>query len=132
MTKKALITGITGQDGSYLAELLLGKGYEVIGLHRRSSTVTFDRISHLTDQLTLVAADLLDEASMIRVLRDLRPDEEYNLTAQSSVRTSRRQPTLTGEETALAVTRLLDAIHRDDPSIRVYQAISRDIVGKVV
>jgi GDPmannose 4,6-dehydratase len=132
MTKKALITGITGQDGSYLAELLLSKGYEVIGIHRRSSTVTFDRISHISDRLTLVAADLLDEASMIRVLRDHRPAEVYNLAAQSFVQTSFGQPTLTGEVTALGVTRLLDAILLVDPSIRFYQASSSEMFGKVV
>ena len=132
MTKKALITGITGQDGSYLAELLLSKGYEVIGLHRRSSTVTFDRISHISDQLTLVAADLLDEASMIRVLRDHKPEEVYNLAAQSFVQTSFGQPTLTGEVTALGVTRLLDAILLVDPTIRFYQASSSEMFGKVL
>ena len=132
MTKKALITGITGQDGSYLAELLLSKGYEVIGLHRRSSTVTFERIDHMTDQLTLVAADLLDEASMIRVLRDHQPTEVYNLAAQSFVQTSWGQPTLTGEVTALGVTRLLDAILLVDPSIRFYQASSSEMFGKVL
>src|SRR5579875_1182020 len=115
--KRALIMGITGQDGSYLAELLLGKGYEVIGLHRRSSTVTFDRIDHLTDRLTLVAADLLDEASLIRALREYRPAEVYNLAAQSFVQTSFGQPILTGEVTALGVTRMLDAILLVDPAI---------------
>ena len=132
MAKKALITGITGQDGSYLAELLLDKGYEVIGLHRRSSTVTFERITHLTDRITLVPADLLDEASMIRVLRDHRPTEVYNLAAQSFVQTSFAQPLLTGEVTALGVTRLLDAILLVDPSIRFYQASSSEMFGKVV
>ncbi len=132
MNKRALITGITGQDGSYLAELLLSKGYEVIGIHRRSSTVTFDRISHLTDRITLVAADLLDEASMIRVLRDHQPSEVYNLAAQSFVQTSFGQPTLTGEVTALGVTRLLDAILLVDPSIRFYQASSSEMFGKVL
>jgi GDPmannose 4,6-dehydratase len=132
MSKKALITGITGQDGSYLAELLLGQGYEVIGLHRRSSTVTFDRISHLTDRLTLIAADLLDEGSMIRVLRNHQPQEVYNLAAQSFVQTSFAQPTLTGEVTALGVTRLLDAILLVDPSIRFYQASSSEMFGKVL
>jgi GDPmannose 4,6-dehydratase len=132
MAKKALITGITGQDGSYLAELLLSKGYEVIGLHRRSSTVTFERISHLTDRLTMVAADLLDEASMIRALRDHRPTEVYNLAAQSFVQTSFGQPILTGEVTALGVTRLLDAILLVDPSIRFYQASSSEMFGKVL
>jgi GDPmannose 4,6-dehydratase len=128
----ALITGITGQDGSYLAELLLEKGYQVIGLHRRTSTVTFERISHLTDRLVLVPADLLDEASMIRVIRDHRPTEVYNLAAQSFVQTSFAQPVLTGEVTALGVTRLLDAILLTDPSIRFYQASSSEMFGKVV
>ena len=132
MAKKALITGITGQDGSYLAELLLDKGYEVVGLHRRSSTVTFERISHLTDRLTLVPADLLDEASLIRVLRDHRPTEVYNLAAQSFVQTSFAQPLLTGEVTALGVTRMLDAILLVDPAIRFYQASSSEMFGKVV
>jgi GDPmannose 4,6-dehydratase len=130
--KTALITGITGQDGSYLAELLLDKGYQVVGLHRRSSTVTFERISHLTDRLILVPADLLDEASMIRVIRDHRPTEVYNLAAQSFVQTSFAQPVLTGEVTALGVTRLLDAILLTDPSIRFYQASSSEMFGKVV
>jgi GDPmannose 4,6-dehydratase len=128
----ALITGITGQDGSYLAELLVDKGYEVIGLHRRSSTVTFERISHLTDKITLVPADLLDEASMIRVLRQYKPTEVYNLAAQSFVQTSFAQPILTGEVTALGVTRLLDAILLTDPSIRFYQASSSEMFGKVM
>jgi GDPmannose 4,6-dehydratase len=128
----ALITGITGQDGSYLAEFLLEKGYNVVGLHRRTSTVTFERISHLTDQLTLVAADLLDEASMIRVLRDHRPSEVYNLAAQSFVQTSFAQPILTGEVTALGVTRLLDSILLVDPGVRFYQASSSEMFGKVV
>ena len=128
----ALITGITGQDGSYLAELLLDKGYDVVGLHRRSSTVTFERIAHLTDRITLVPADLLDEASMIRVLRDYRPAEVYNLAAQSFVQTSFAQPLLTGEVTALGVTRLLDSILLVDPSVRFYQASSSEMFGKVV
>jgi GDPmannose 4,6-dehydratase len=128
----ALITGITGQDGSYLAELLLEKGYQVVGLHRRTSTVTFERISHLTDRLVLVPADLLDEASMIRVIRDHRPTEVYNLAAQSFVQTSFAQPVLTGEVTALGVTRLLDAILLTDPSIRFYQASSSEMFGKVL
>jgi GDPmannose 4,6-dehydratase len=132
MAKKALITGITGQDGSYLAELLLEKGYEVIGLHRRSSTVTFERISHLTDRLTLVPADLLDESSLIRVLKDHRPSEVYNLAAQSFVQTSFAQPILTGEVTAIGVTRLLEAILMVDPSIRYYQASSSEMFGKVL
>jgi GDPmannose 4,6-dehydratase len=132
MARKALITGITGQDGSYLAEFLLERGYEVIGLHRRTSTVTFERIMHLVDRLTLVPADLMDEASMIRVLRDHRPTEVYNLAAQSFVQTSFGQPILTGEVTALGVTRLLDAILLVDPSIRFYQASSSEMFGKVV
>lgn len=132
MASKALITGITGQDGSYLAELLLDKGYEVIGLHRRSSTVTFERISHLTDHLALVPADLLDESSLIRVLKDHRPNEVYNLAAQSFVQTSFAQPILTGEVTAIGVTRLLEAILMVDPSIRYYQASSSEMFGKVL
>ena len=128
----ALITGITGQDGSYLAELLIDKGYDVVGLHRRSSTVTFERIAHLTDKIALVPADLLDEASMIRVLREYQPTEVYNLAAQSFVQTSFAQPVLTGEVTALGVTRLLDAILLTDPSIRFYQASSSEMFGKVV
>jgi GDPmannose 4,6-dehydratase len=132
MTRTALITGITGQDGSYLAELLLDQGYEVVGLHRRTSTVTFERITHLIDRLTLVPADLQDEVSLIRVLRDHRPQEVYNLAAQSFVQTSFGQPLLTGEVTALGVTRILDAILVTDPSIRFYQASSSEMFGKVV
>jgi GDPmannose 4,6-dehydratase len=128
----ALITGITGQDGSYLAELLLSMGYDVVGVHRRSSTVPFERIAHLVDKITLVAADLLDESSLIRVLRDHRPSEVYNLAAQSFVMTSFAQPVLTGEVTALGVIRLLDAILMIDPSIRFYQASSSEMFGKVV
>ena len=128
----ALITGITGQDGSYLAELLLTKGYDVVGMHRRSSTVTFERIEHLVDRVTMVAADLLDESSLIRVLKDHRPSEVYNLAAQSFVQTSWSQPVLTGEVTGLGVTRLLDAILMIDPSIRFYQASSSEMFGKVV
>ncbi|MEJ5254699.1 MAG: GDP-mannose 4,6-dehydratase [Acidimicrobiales bacterium] len=132
MARRALITGITGQDGSYLAELLLSKGYEVIGMVRRSSTVTFERISHIQDQLTLVPGDLLDEASLIETLRAHRPHEVYNLAAQSFVQTSFSQPVLTGETTALGVTRLLDAIRLVDPEIRFYQASSSEMFGKVV
>jgi GDPmannose 4,6-dehydratase len=132
MTRRALITGITGQDGSYLAELLLAKGYDVIGMVRRSSTVTFERIAHIQDDLTLVPGDLLDEASLIEVLRMHRPDEVYNLAAQSFVQTSFGQPVLTGEITALGVTRLLDAIRIVDPDIRFYQASSSEMFGKVV
>ena len=131
MSKRALITGITGQDGSYLAELLLENGYEVIGMVRRSSTVTFERIAHIQNRLELVAGDLLDEVSLIGVLRDHRPSEVYNLAAQSFVQTSWSQPVLTGETTALGVTRLLDAIRIVDPEIRFYQASSSEMFGKV-
>jgi GDPmannose 4,6-dehydratase len=131
MTKRALITGITGQDGSYLAELLLDKGYEVIGMVRRSSTLNFERIAHLQDRITLVPGDLLDEVSMINLLREHRPTEVYNLAAQSFVQTSWGQPVLTGETTALGVTRVLDAIRIVDPEIRFYQASSSEMFGKV-
>jgi GDPmannose 4,6-dehydratase len=129
---RALITGVTGQDGSYLAELLLGRGYEVVGMVRRSSTVNFERIQHIQEQLTLVPGDLLDEVSMINILREHRPAEVYNLAAQSFVQTSWSQPVLTGETTALGVTRLLDAIRIVDPEIRFYQASSSEMFGKVV
>jgi len=132
MTKRALITGITGQDGSYLAELLLQKGYHVIGMVRRSSTLNFERIGHLQDQLELVPGDLLDEVSMIQILRAHRPDEVYNLAAQSFVQTSFGQPVLTGETTALGVTRILDAIRLADHDVRFYQASSSEMFGKVV
>ena len=132
MTKRALITGITGQDGSYLAEFLLAEGYEVFGMVRRSSTVTFERIAHLQDDITMVYADLLDQASMIEVLRSCEPDEVYNLAAQSFVPTSFSQPVLTGEVTALGVTRILDAIRLVNPAIRFYQASSSEMFGKVV
>jgi GDPmannose 4,6-dehydratase len=131
MTKRALITGITGQDGSYLAELLLEKGYEVIGMVRRSSTLNFERIAHLQERITLVPGDLLDEVSMINLLREHRPNEVYNLAAQSFVQTSWGQPVLTGETTALGVTRVLDAIRIVDPEIRFYQASSSEMFGKV-
>src|SRR5437660_3724383 len=131
MAKRALITGITGQDGSYLAELLLAKGYEVVGMLRRSSTVNFERIAHIQDSVTLVAGDLLDEVSMINVLRTHRPSEVYNLAAQSFVQTSWSQPVLTGEATALGVTRGLDALRIVDPDIRFYQASSSEMFGKV-
>jgi len=131
MTRRALITGITGQDGSYLAELLLSEGYEVIGMLRRSSTVNFERIAHIQDDLTLVAGDILDEVSMIEILRQHRPTEVYNLAAQSFVPTSWSQPVLTGEITALGVTRILDAIRLTDPDIRFYQASSSEMFGKV-
>ena len=130
-TKRALVTGITGQDGSYLAELLLDEGYEVLGMVRRSSTVTFERIAHLQDRITLVPGDLLDEVSMINLLREHRPTEVYNLAAQSFVQTSWGQPVLTGETTALGVTRVLDAIRIVDPEIRFYQASSSEMFGKV-
>ncbi len=131
MAKRALITGITGQDGSYLAEFLLKKGYEVIGMVRRSSTVNFERIAHIQDKVRLVPGDLLDEVSMIEILRTHRPVEVYNLAAQSFVQTSFGQPVLTGETTALGVTRVLDAIRLVDPEIRFYQASSSEMFGKV-
>src|SRR5690606_23600793 len=132
MTRRALITGITGQDGSYLAELLLDEGYEVIGMVRRSSTVTFERIAHLQDRIATVPGDLLDQASLIDLLRTYRPTEVYTLAAQSFVQTSFSQPVLTGDVTALGVTRLLDAIRIADPDIRFYQASSSEMFGKVV
>ncbi len=131
MAQRALITGITGQDGSYLAELLLDQGYEVIGLMRRSSTVNIERISAIQDRLTLVSGDLMDEVSLINVLAEYRPREVYNLAAQSFVQASWRQPVLTGEATALGVTRLLDAIRTVDPEIRFYQASSSEMFGRV-
>jgi GDPmannose 4,6-dehydratase len=131
MTRRALITGITGQDGSYLAELLLDRGYEVIGMVRRSSTVNFDRIAHVQDRIHLVAGDLLDEVSIISLLRETKPDEVYNLAAQSFVQTSWSQPVFTGETTALGVTRVLDAIRIADPTIRFYQASSSEMFGRV-
>ena len=129
MSKRVLITGITGQDGSYLAELLLDKGYDVVGMVRRSSTVNMERVAHLAGDVEFVPGDLLDQASMIKVLRTHRPDEVYNLAAQSFVHTSFGQPVLTGETTALGVTRLLDAIRLVDPSIRYYQASSSEMFG---
>ncbi len=132
MTKRrALITGITGQDGSYLAEFLLEKGYEVIGLVRRTSTVTFTRIHHIQDKVTLVSGDLLDQGSLIATLRDHRPHEIYNLAAQSFVPASWQQPVFTGEVTALGVTRVLEAVRTVDPNIRFYQASSSEMFGKV-
>lgn len=128
---KALITGITGQDGSYLAELLLEKGYDVIGMVRRSSTVNFDRIRAIQDRITLVQGDLLDQASLIDILEEHRPEEVYNLAAQSFVPTSWKQPVFTGEVTALGVTRILDAIRLVDPQIRFYQASSSEMFGRV-
>ncbi len=131
MTKTALITGITGQDGSYLAELLLDKGYNVVGMMRRSSTLNFERIAHIQDKITLVSGDLLDEASLMAILREHRPNEVYNLAAQSFVQTSWSQPVLTGETTAMGVTRLLDAIRMVDPETRFYQASTSEMFGKV-
>jgi GDPmannose 4,6-dehydratase len=131
MPKRALITGITGQDGSYLAELLLDQGYEVVGMVRRSSTVNFERIAHIQDRVTLVPGDLLDEVSLIGILREHSPHEVYNLAAQSFVQTSWSQPVLTGETTALGVTRLLDAIRIAAPEARFYQASSSEMFGKV-
>jgi GDPmannose 4,6-dehydratase len=131
MTKRALITGITGQDGSYLAELLLAEGYEVFGIVRRSSSENFERIGHIQDQLTLLSGDLMDEVSLINVLKESKPDEVYNLAAQSFVQTSWLQPVLTGETTALGVTRMLDAIRTVDPEIRFYQASSSEMFGRV-
>ena len=128
---RALITGVTGQDGSYLAELLLDKGYQVAGMVRRSSTVSFERIAHLMDRVKFVSGDLLDQLSMVEALRSFEPEEVYNLAAQSFVQTSFSQPVLTGETTALGVTRLLDAVRLVDPSIRYYQASSSEMFGKV-
>ena len=130
VASRALIIGITGQDGSYLAELLLDKGYEVVGMVRRSSTMNDERIRHIKDRLTCVQGDLMDEGSMIRILRSHRPAEVYNLAAQSFVKTSFEQPVHTGETTALGVTRLLDAIRIVDSSIRFYQASSSEMFGK--
>ena len=129
---KALITGVTGQDGSYLAEFLLDQGYEVSGMVRRTSTVTFERIAHIQDRIEIVYGDLLDQVSLIELLREIRPAEVYNLAAQSFVPTSFNQPVLTGEITGLGVTRLLDAIRLVDPEIRFYQASSSEMFGKVV
>lgn len=128
----ALITGITGQDGSYLAELLLTKGYRVIGVARRSSTVTYERIEHLLDDITVVQGDLHDQGSLLALLEEYGPTEVYNLAAQSFVPTSWNQPALTGEITALGVTRILEAIRFVNPKIRFYQASSSEMFGKVV
>jgi GDPmannose 4,6-dehydratase len=133
MTDKrtALITGITGQDGSYLAELLLEEGYEVFGMVRRASTENFDRITHLIDKVTLVQGDLLDQFSLVSVLETARPTEVYNLAAQSFVPTSWKQPVLTAEFTSVGVTRVLEAVRQVDPLIRFYQASSSEMFGKV-
>jgi GDPmannose 4,6-dehydratase len=129
--KTALITGITGQDGSYLAELLLEKGYRVVGMTRRSSTDVHERIQHIVDEIEFVSGDLLDQTSITTIIKDVKPDEVYNLAAQSFVPTSWTQPVLTGEFTALGVTRVLEAIRATDPSIRFYQASSSEMFGKV-
>jgi GDPmannose 4,6-dehydratase len=129
--RRALITGITGQDGSYLAELLLAKEYEVFGMVRRASSENFDRIEHLVGSVELLQGDLLDQASLVSVLEESRPHEVYNLAAQSFVPTSWNQPVLTAEFTAVGVTRLLESIRRVDPAIRFYQASSSEMFGKV-
>jgi GDPmannose 4,6-dehydratase len=131
MAKRALITGITGQDGSYLADLLLEKGYEVFGLVRRSSTLNFQRIEHIQDRLTILSGDLLDQNSLLTALAEAEPDEVYNLAAQSFVPTSWEQPVLTGEATALGVMRMLEALRRVRPQARFYQASSSEMFGKV-
>jgi GDPmannose 4,6-dehydratase len=128
---RALITGVTGQDGSYLAEFLLDKGYEVVGMVRRTSHHSYERIDHLLDRIEIVAADLLDQHSLTVVLQDMQPDEVYNLAAQSFVPTSWSQPVLTGEFTALGVTRILEAIRLVHPQARFYQASSSEMFGKV-
>jgi GDPmannose 4,6-dehydratase len=128
---KALITGITGQDGSYLADLLLEKGYDVYGMVRRSSTENFERINHIRDKVTLVHGDLLDQFSILRIMDEIHPDEVYNLGAQSFVPTSWRQPILTGEFDALGVTKVLEAIRQVDTKIKFYQASSSEMFGKV-
>ena len=128
----ALITGITGQDGSYLAELLLGKGYEIVGMVRRSSTVTFERIEHIQDDIQIVQGDLHDQSSLVSMIEEFKPDEIYNLAAQSFVPTSWSQPILTGEVTGLGVARLLEAIRLVNSKIKFYQASSSEMFGKVV
>jgi GDPmannose 4,6-dehydratase len=128
----AIITGITGQDGSYLAELLLAKGYKVVGMVRRTSTINFDRILHIQNDVELVQGDLLDQSSLVDIVNEYRPDEVYNLAAQSFVPTSWKQPVLTGEFTALGVTRVLEAIRQVNPAIKFYQASSSEMFGKVV
>jgi GDPmannose 4,6-dehydratase len=130
--KTALVTGITGQDGSYLAELLLERGYRVVGMTRRTSTDVHERIHHLVDDIEFVSGDVLDQTSVTSIVRDVAPDEVYNLAAQSFVPTSWQQPVLTGEFTALGVTRVLEAIRHTNPRIRFYQASSSEMFGKVV
>jgi GDPmannose 4,6-dehydratase len=132
MTATALITGITGQDGSYLAEFLVEKGYRVVGTVRRSSTTPYERIAHLVDRVELVSADLLDQTSLTDVVGEFQPDEIYNLAAQSFVQTSWTQPVLTGEFTALGVTRMLEAMKKAAPKARFYQASSSEMFGKVI
>jgi GDPmannose 4,6-dehydratase len=131
MAKRAIITGITGQDGSYLAELLLEKGYDVIGVVRRSSSPNMWRIQHLLDRVSLRAADLLDQLSLLRLIQDVKPDEIYNLAAMSFVPASWDQPLLTGDYNSMGVTRLLEAIRQIDPSIKLYQASSSEMYGRV-
>jgi GDPmannose 4,6-dehydratase len=132
MARTALVTGITGQDGSYLAELLLEKGYRVVGMTRRTSTEVHERIEHIVDAVEILSGDLLDQSSITSIVNDVRPDEIYNLAAQSFVPASWSQPVLTGEFTALGVTRVLEAIRQVNPAIRFYQASSSEMFGKVV
>ena len=132
MNKRALITGITGQDGSYLAEFLLDRGYQVFGVVRRSSIANSERVDHLLDRISFIQADLLDQSSLMSALREARPQEVYNLAAQSFVPTSWHQPVLTGEFTALGVTRMLEAVRAVDPSIRFYQASSSEMFGNPI
>lgn len=131
MAKRALITGVTGQDGSYLADFLLGKGYEVFGMVRRSSMEKFDRIEHIKDEITIKQADLLDQYSLIKIIEDIKPEEIYNLAAMSFVPTSWNQPVLTAQFTAIGVTRVLEAIRAINPKIKFYQASSSEMFGKV-
>src|SRR5215212_4188066 len=130
MAKRALITGITGQDGSYLAELLLDQGYEVTGVVRRSSAPNLWRIEHLLDRITIRPGDLLDQLSLVRIIQDVKPHELYNLAAMSFVPASWDQPLLTGEYNSMGVTRLLEAIRQVDPGVRLYQASSSEMYGK--
>jgi len=132
MNKRALITGITGQDGSYLSEFLLDRGYQVFGVVRRSSIANSERVDHLLDRISFIQADLLDQSSLMSALREARPQEVYNLAAQSFVPTSWHQPVLTGEFTALGVTRMLEAVRAVDPSIRFYQASSSEMFGNPI
>jgi len=131
MSKKAFITGVTGQDGSYLAELLLDKGYDVYGMVRRTSTVRYERIKHIQDRIHIVQGDLQDQTSLSRAIAEIQPDEIYNLAAQSFVPTSWNQPVFTGEATALGVTRMLESVHTVKPDARFYQASSSEMFGKV-